>query len=109
MKLKKGDTIKIIAGKYKNETDVIKKINKKSNRIMLESTIKHKKHVKPNNLHPEGGITEINGTIHISNVMLLDNKKSAKKEGKTKVVTRVGYKFVDGKKVRYAKKSGREL
>ena len=60
-----------------------------------------KKHTKPNSKQPQGGIIEKEAGIHISNLQLIDPKS-----GKA---TRVGYKFVDGKKVRYAKKSGEEI
>ena len=59
------------------------------------------KHTKPNAQHPQGGIVKQEAGIHISNVQLVDPKSGA--------ATRVGYKEVDGKKVRYAKKSGEEI
>ncbi|MRF38606.1 50S ribosomal protein L24, partial [Staphylococcus sp. KY49P] len=60
-----------------------------------------KKHQKPSQLNPVGGILETEAAIHVSNVQLLDPK--------TNEPTRVGYKFEDGKKVRVAKKSGEEI
>lgn len=60
-----------------------------------------KKTPKPTQMNPEGGILETEAAIHVSNVQILDPK--------TNEPTRVGYKFVDGKKVRIAKKSGEEI
>ena len=70
-------------------------------RAIVEGVNMVKKHTKPNSKQPQGGIIEKEAGIHISNLQLIDPKS-----GKA---TRVGYKFVDGKKVRYAKKSGEEI
>lgn len=67
----------------------------------LKASIKLKKHERPTQQNEKGQIVEVEAPIHVSNVMILDPKKN--------VPTRVGYKIVDGKKVRYAKKSGASL
>ena len=59
------------------------------------------KHAKPSPKHPQGGIVKQEAGVHVSNLQLVDPKTSKP--------TRVGYKMVDGKKVRYAKKSGEEI
>ncbi|MDD4183868.1 MAG: 50S ribosomal protein L24 [Candidatus Izemoplasmatales bacterium] len=111
MKLKKGDKVLIIAGQDKGKQGTISKILMKSERVILEGEGlgKVKKHVKPSQANPDGGIMDIEKPIHVSNVMLMDQK--AKKP------TRVGYKTITKKvkkqdvetKVRYAKKSGEVL
>lgn len=100
MKLKKDDTVVVIAGKDKGKVGKILRIFPNLNRVTVEGVNMVKKHQKPTQANPEGGILEFEGKIHASNVMLyLENK-----------AVRVGYKFVeeDGKKVkkRIAKKSG---
>ena len=69
--------------------------------MVVEGVNVVKKHVRPSQMNPDGGIVEFEAPIHASNVMIVDPKS-----GKP---TRVGYKFVDGKKVRFAKKSGEVL
>ena len=71
------------------------------NRAIVEGVNMVKKHTKPNSKQPQGGIVEQEAGIHISNLQLIDPKS-----GKP---TRVGYKMVDDKKVRFAKKSGEEI
>lgn len=111
MKLKKGDKVVIISGPDKGKQATIHAISFKSERVLLEGEglKKVKKHVKPNQANPDGGIIELDKPIHVSNVMLLDPK--AKKP------TKIGYKTIvkkvkkqeETKKVRYAKKSGEVL
>ncbi|WP_460374424.1 50S ribosomal protein L24, partial [Staphylococcus aureus] len=73
----------------------------KEDRDVVEGVNSMKKHQKPTQIKTEGGIIETEAEIHVSNVQLLDPK--------TNEPTRVGYKFVDGKEVRIAKKSGEEI
>ena len=101
MNLVKGDTVIVIAGRDKGKTGVIQKVIPESNRVVVENVNLRKKHKKPTQQNPEGGIVEIYAPIDASNVMLLDPK--------TKKPTRIGHKIVKGKKVRYAKKSGTTL
>lgn len=111
MKLKKGDKVVIISGADKGKQGTIMKLLTKSNRVVLDGDglSKVKKHLKPSQANPDGGIMEVEKPYHISSVMLLDPK--------TKTPTRVGYKTVTKKvkkedqevKVRYAKKSGEIL
>lgn len=104
LKIKKGDTVKVISGAMVGQQGEVLDINGKTSRITIEGlTSKVKKHVKPqqDKDNPEGGIVELNKSIHISNVMLIDPS--------TKKPTKVGRKLVDGKNVRYARKSGEVL
>jgi large subunit ribosomal protein L24 len=111
MKFKKGDKVVIISGADKGKQATILKILTKTNRVVLEGDglTKIKKHLKPSQANPDGGIVEVEKPINASNVMLLDPK--------AKVPTKVGYKTVVKKvkkedkevKVRFAKKSGEVL
>ena len=101
MHVKKGDKVKVITGKDKGKEGVILRVFPKENRVIVEGVNLVKKHAKPSQGNPQGGIITQEAPIHASNVMPIDPK--------TGEPTRVGYKIVDGKKVRIAKKSGAEL
>jgi large subunit ribosomal protein L24 len=101
MHVKKGDKVMVISGKDKGKTGVILKAFPKKDRVLVEGVNIVKKHAKPSQTNPQGGIISQEAPIHVSNVMPLDPK--------TGEPTRVGYKVVDGKKVRVAKKSGEVL
>ncbi|HDX9577408.1 TPA: 50S ribosomal protein L24 [Bacillus pseudomycoides] len=101
MHVKKGDKVQVISGKDKGKQGVILAAFPKENRVIVEGVNIVKKHSKPSQLNPQGGIIMKEAPIHVSNVMPLDPK--------TGVPTRVGYKVEDGKKVRVAKKSGELL
>jgi len=98
--IKKGDTVEVIAGADKGTQGEVLEVLPAKYRVVVDGVNVKKKHNKPNHDQP-GGINEINAPIHISNVALIDPKS-----GET---TRVGRKIVDGKSVRYAKKSGETL
>ena len=102
MKLRKGDNVYVIAGKHKKKTGIIKQIDKNKQRVIVENLYKIKKHVKPSNLHPDGGIVEKDGWVHLSNVMIIDEK--APKKNKKKF-SKIGYKFINGEKKRFYKLS----
>jgi len=95
--IKKGDKVMVIAGSNKGLTGEVKKMFPTENRAIVEDVNMVKKHTKATQDNP-GGINEIEAPIHISNLMLID--------AKTGKPTRVGRKLVDGKLVRYSKKSG---
>lgn len=99
-KIKKDDKVMVIAGKDKGKIGKVLKILKKKDKVLVESVNMVKRHTKANPYTQEaGGIVEKEAPIHISNLMLID-EKSAKP-------TRVGYKITeDGKKYRFAKASG---
>jgi len=95
--IRKGDKVEVIAGAYKGSQGEVLEVIPSKYRVIVDGINVQKKHTKPTHDQP-GGINEINSPIHISNVALLDPKS-----GET---TRVGRKIVDGKNVRFAKKSG---
>ncbi|MGE0562459.1 MAG: 50S ribosomal protein L24 [Flavobacteriales bacterium] len=99
--IKKGDTVKVIAGESKGAEGTVKKVYLEKSRVIVEGNDikKVSKHTKPNAANPQGGIVHQEATIHISNVMVIDPKS-----GKP---SRIGRKVDEkGKKVRYSKKSG---
>ena len=99
--IKKGDTVFVNAGNDKGKTGKVLEVLRDKDRVIVEGINMVSKHTKPNAKAPQGGIIKQEAGIHISNVQLVDPKSGA--------ATRVGYKMVDGKKVRYAKKSGEEI
>ncbi|SFG81877.1 large subunit ribosomal protein L24 [Sporolactobacillus nakayamae] len=96
--VKKGDKVQVISGKDKGKQGVILAAYPAKERVLVEGVNIIKKHSKPSQAAPQGGILEHEAPVHVSNVMLLDPK--------TNEPTRVGSKIVDGKKVRVSKKSG---
>ena len=96
LKIKTGDTVKVIAGDHKGSEGKVQKVILEKNKAIVEGVNMVKKHTKPSAQNPQGGIVEKEAAIHISNLSLLTSK------GET---TRVGYKTEDGKKVRFSKKS----
>lgn len=101
MHVKKGDTVKVISGKDKGKQGVILEAYPKKSRVLVEGVNIVKKHAKPSQDNPQGGILNQEAPIHSSNVMPIDPKSSEP--------TRVGHEVVNGKKVRVAKKSGEAL
>jgi len=100
VKLKKNDTVKILAGKDKGKTGKILSINAKSGRVYVQGLNMVKKAVRQKSQQEKGGIIEVEAPLHISNVAALT---------KSGEITRIGYKIENGKKVRIAKKTGEEL
>ncbi len=96
MKFKQGDNVKVIAGDQKGSTGKIIKIYKIKNTALVSGVNIVKKHTKPSNNNPKGGIFEKELPIHVSNLSLMT------KDGKQ---TRIGYKIEDGKKVRISSKT----
>jgi large subunit ribosomal protein L24 len=101
MHVKKGDKVMVISGKDKGKTGNILAAFPKQSRVLVEGVNIVKKHAKPSQENPQGGILSQEAPIHVSNVMPIDPKS-----GKP---TRVGYTVENGKKVRVAKKSGEVL
>ena len=104
MKLKKNDIVYVIAGKYKDKYGSIKKIIKKTNRVVIKDVTKAKKHKKPDNINPDGGVIDIETSIHISNVAYMNPKYKENSKKKVPKYTKIKYIFEDKKKKRYMKK-----
>src|SRR5436190_23538515 len=107
-KVRRDDTVKVIAGKDKGKTGRVLRVEPKNNRVFVEGMNIQKRHQRPRSLRDtqrqsevSGGVIEREGPIHISNVMLLDPKS-----GDT---TRVGIKREDGRRVRFARRSGEDF
>ena len=96
LKIKKGDTVKVIAGKDRNAEGKVISVDMKKGRILVEGVNMITKHAKPSQANPEGGIIQREAPIDISNVMLVYKGKA----------TRVSFKMDGDKKVRYAKTTG---
>lgn len=106
MKIKKGDRVQVMTGAYKGTVGEVLKAFPKEDKVIVEGVNVVKKHQKPTQQNPDGGIIEKEAKIHVSNVALYDEK--AKEAGK------IGYKITEGNdgkkvKVRYFKKSGNEI
>ncbi|WP_284141023.1 MULTISPECIES: 50S ribosomal protein L24 [unclassified Virgibacillus] len=101
MHVKKGDKVKVLSGKDRGKQGTILETYPKKDRVLVEGVNMIKKHAKPSQENPQGGILNQEAPIHVSNVLPIDPKSGEP--------TRVGYEVRDGKKVRIAKKSGEEL
>ena len=96
MKIKKGDTVKVIAGKDKDKEGKVISVDRKNGRVLVEGVNMLTKHTKPSAANQEGGIIHQEGPIDASNVMYVHKGKA----------TRVGFKVDGDQKVRYAKSTG---
>lgn len=96
MKIKKGDTVKVIAGKDAGSEGKVLSIDVKKSKVVVEGVNVITKHAKPSQANPNGGIVQKEAPIDISNVMLVFKGKA----------TRVGFKMDGDKKVRFAKATG---
>ena len=102
IRLKKGDTVIVRAGKYKGQTGKITATHPADNKVTVQGINVVKKHVKPNQQHPQGAIVEITKPLWVSKVSIV--------EPTSKQASRVGYKVDDkGNKTRVFKKSGKEI
>ena len=95
MKIKKNDTVIVLSGDDKGKTGVVKQAMPKENKVIVEGVNMVKRHTKPSQNNP-GGIISKEAAINVSNVAIVHDGKA----------TKIGYKVVDGKKVRVARKSG---
>ena len=99
MKIKKGDLVKVIAGKDKDKEGKVITVDQKNGKLIVEGVNMMTKHTKPNAANQQGGIVTTEAPIDASNVMLVVDGKA----------TRVGFKVEDGKKVRFAKATGKVI
>lgn len=95
-KIKKGDTVKVIAGKDKDKEGKVIAVDTKNHRVLVEGVNMVTKHTKPSVANQQGGIVETEAYIAVSNVMYLHKGQP----------TRIGFKMDGDKKVRFAKKTG---
>ena len=95
-KIKKGDTVKVIAGKDKDKEGKVISVDRKKNKVLVEGINKITKHEKPSAANQNGGIVQKEAPIDASNVMYVHKGKA----------TRIGFKIENGKKVRFAKSTG---
>ena len=96
MKIKKGDTVKVIAGKDNGKEGKVISVDQKNSKVVVEGINMVTKHLKPSQANQNGGIIQKEAPIDASNVMLMFKGKP----------TRVGFKIDGDKKVRIAKKTG---
>jgi large subunit ribosomal protein L24 len=100
LKIKKGDKVVVIAGKDKGKTGEVLRVLPKDSRVLVQGVNMVKRHTRPA-MGQTGGIVEKEAMLHVSNVAHIDPKSDKP--------TRVGFKTLDGRKVRFAKKSGEVL
>jgi large subunit ribosomal protein L24 len=102
IRLKKGDTVVVRAGKYKGKTGIVLATHPSENKVTVEGINIVKKHQKPNREHPQGGIIEITKPIWVSNVAIV--------EPTSKKASRIGYSVdKDGSKTRIFKSTGKSI
>ena len=99
LKIKKGDTVKLIAGKDKGTEGKVLTVDAKNHKVVVEGANMVTKHTKPSAANQNGGIIQKEAPIDISNVMLVVDGKA----------TRVGFKMDGEKKVRFAKSTGKVI
>jgi len=101
MNIKKGDKVVVLSGDDKGKKGTVLKAFPKKQRIIVENVNMMKKHERPSQKNPQGGISEIEAPIHVSNVKIINNR--------TKEVTKAVYKKIGDKRVRVCAKTGDEL
>ena len=104
IRIKKGDNVYVLTGKEKGKTGKVMEVDHDRQRAVVEKLMVFKRHYKRgrNPSAPQGGIVEKNGSIHVSNLALLDPE--------SKKPTRIGTKLLEnGKRVRVAKRSGAQI
>lgn len=99
LKIKKGDTVKVMAGKDKGTEGKVISVDAKKQKVIVEGVGMVTKHTKPSAANQNGGIIQKEAPIDISNVMYVHKGRP----------TRVGFKFENGKKVRFAKSTGEAI
>ena len=100
MNITKGMNVRVISGNHKGKEGKVLYVIPKKNRIIVEGINIIKKHTRPTQENPKGGVVEKEGSIHISNVMFVINGKPS----------RINYKILkDGSKVRVSNKTGNQI
>lgn len=101
-RIRTGDTVYVTVGKEKGKTGKVLRIDRENQKVFVEKLNVIKRHMKPTQKNPGGGIVEKEAGIHVSNLMVYDPESG----GPVKVGYRVGE---DGGKVRYSRKTGKEI
>jgi large subunit ribosomal protein L24 len=101
LKIKSGDTVKVIAGDHKGSEGKVLRVDREKNKAIVEGVNMVSKHTKPSAKSPQGGIVKKEAPLHISNLSLIDPK--------SKEATKVGIRVEGDKKVRFSKKSNQVL
>lgn len=96
MKIKKGDKIKVMAGKDQGRDGIVERVYSKKDSVLVTGVNLFKKHIKKNEKMPQGGVVEVPRPLNVSNIMIIC--PSCKK------TTRIGYQIKNGKKIRVCKK-----
>ena len=100
MHIKKGMTVRVMSGNNRGEEGKVLHVFPKKERVIVEGINFIKRHTRPSQENPQGGIVEREGTLHVSNVMVVHDGR----------ITRIGYKKLEsGLKVRIASKTGEEI
>jgi len=98
-RIRKGDLVEVLAGKNRGQRGTVLRIDAERGRVTVERVNMVKRHTKPSTGSPQGGIVEKEASIHLSNVALVHDGE----------LTRVGFRVVDGKKVRWGKKKNEAI
>jgi large subunit ribosomal protein L24 len=108
LKIRRDDMVRVINGKDRGRTGRVLRVDATANKVVVEGVNIQKRHIKPRTLadtqassQQSGGILETEGAVHVSNVMLIDPKSGEP--------TRVGIRREDGRRIRFAKKSGEAI
>ena len=101
LKIKSGDTVKVIAGDHKGSEGKVTRVDREKNKAIVEGVNMVSKHTKPSAKSPQGGIVKKEAPLHISNLALIDPK--------SKTATKVGIRVEEDKKVRFSKKSNQVI
>jgi large subunit ribosomal protein L24 len=101
MKLHKGDTVIVITGKDRGKTGIVEAVFPATNRVAVTGVNSYKKHTKPTQKNPQGGIVQLFRSIEASNVMLIDKETSKP--------TRIGYTYEKQDKFRVSRLTGKQI
>lgn len=99
MKIRTGDIVQVITGKYRSKVGAVKKVLRDENKVVVEGVNMIKRHVKSRTQVRQAGIIQVEAPIHVSNVMLVEDGEP----------TRVGYRMENGEKVRFSKNTGKVI
>ena len=102
MKIRRGDRVKVISGNHKGQEGVVLRVEPEKGRVVIQGVNMRKRHMKPSQTSPEGGIVQFEAPVHVSNVMLLDPTTGEP----TRVRAGVGE---DGKRQRISARSGNAI